>query len=244
MSGQSAAVEVSARSTAAILVVEADADAGRALAEQLGADGFRVQLAHTAEHARVLTARCQPRLVLLGGLGSPQGALALLRDIREGSCASAGWGRGLPVIVLGASAGELEMLRAFDAGADDFLARPTRYLELRARLGALLRRVEETAGPAPRLVVGPLQIDTNSHAVSLHGLPIDLRRLEFDLLVHLASDPERVFSRQELLCSVWGYRCSGSTRTLDSHASRLRRKLEDRGGRWVVNVWGVGYRLI
>jgi DNA-binding response OmpR family regulator len=230
--------------TGTILLVDSDAGVGETLAEQLSADGFGVELAHSAEHARMLATRSRPRAVLLGRLGSQQGALALLRDIREGPSVSAHWDRGLPVIVLGASANEFDMLRAFDAGADDFVALPSRYLELRARLGALLRRVEGTVGPGTLLMVRSLRIDTNSHAVSLHGLPVSLRRMEFELLVHLASDPERVFSRQELLCSVWGYRCSGSTRTLDSHASRLRRKLEDRGGRWVVNVWGVGYRLI
>lgn len=236
--------EARARSTGAILLVESDADVGETLAEQLSADGFGVELAHSAEHARMLAGRRRPRVVLLGRLSSQQSALALLRDIREGMSESAHWDRGLPVIVLGASSSELDMLRAFDAGADDFVALPARYLELRARLGALLRRVEGTIEPGSRLVVRSLQIDTNSHAVSLHGLPVSLRRMEFELLVHLASQPERVFSRQELLRSVWGYRCSGSTRTLDSHASRLRRKLEDRGGRWVINVWGVGYRLI
>ncbi len=84
----------------------------------------------------------------------------------------------------------------------------------------------------------------DAHAVRLDGLTVELRRLEFELLAHLASDPERVFGKQELLRAVWGYRSSGSTRTVDSHASRVRRKLErSGGGRWVINVWGVGYRL-
>ena len=83
----------------------------------------------------------------------------------------------------------------------------------------------------------------SGHAVSVYGVSIRLRRLEFELLVHLATDPERVFAKQELLRAVWGYRSSGSTRTVDSHASRLRRKLEEHGGRWVINEWGVGYRL-
>jgi DNA-binding response OmpR family regulator len=74
---------------------------------------------------------------------------------------------------------------------------------------------------------------------------VDLRRQEFHLLVHLAREPERVFGKDELLRAVWGYRSSGSTRTLDSHASRLRRKLDvDGTRRWVINVWGVGYRLM
>jgi DNA-binding response OmpR family regulator len=250
MSGCAAAATVGDRSAAprsigggAILVIESDAGAGEMLVEQLAADAYPVELARTAEHARVLAARSRPRLVLLGGLGPPPGALELLREIREHPSASGQWPRELPVIVLGAGASELDVLRAFDAGADDFVGRPARYLELRARLRALLRRVEAHHAPASRTVVGPLEIHLDRHAVSLHGLPIDLRRLEFELLAHLASDPERVFARQELLRSVWGYRASGATRTLDSHASRLRRKLEERGGRWVINVWGVGYRL-
>ena len=90
-----------------------------------------------------------------------------------------------------------------------------------------------------------MTIDTNSHAVSLHGQRVELRRQEYELLLHLAGDPERVFGKQELLRAVWGYRSHSSTRTLDSHASRLRRKLDvDGTRRWVLNVWGVGYRLI
>jgi len=227
-----------------VLVVESDAPLAEALVEQLLADGYRAQPAHTAEHARMLARGCPPRLAVLGEVDSARGALELLREIRRATGGSAPWVREMPVIVLGASQNELDMLRAFEAGADDFLASPARYLELRARMRALLRRAQWTVAPARRLAVGALEIDMDGHAVSLEGLPVDLRRLEFELLVQLAGDPARVFSKQELLSAVWGYRSSGSTRTVDSHASRLRRKLEERGGgRWVINVWGVGYRL-
>ncbi len=227
-----------------ILVVESDAPLARALVEQLLADGYRAEPARSAEHARMLARACPPQLIVLGEVGSARGAMELLREIRTTAGGSALWARRMPVIVLGASESELDMLRAFEAGTDDFMARPARYLELRARMRALLRRAQWTIAPARRLTVGALQIDLDQHAVSLHGLPVDLRRLEFELLVHLAGDPERVFSKQELLRVVWGYRSTGSTRTLDSHASRLRRKLQQRGGgRWVINVWGVGYRL-
>jgi DNA-binding response OmpR family regulator len=234
---------MSADASAPILVVEADRQLGQALAEQLVADGFSVELARTAEHARVLANANAPRLALLGGLDSPCGALELLREIRHAERAVAPWERNLPAIVLGTGRRELDMLRAFEAGADDFV-RPAPYLELRARLRAVLRRSADELDPASVIEVDQLVIDTDAHAVTLAGHHVELRRMEFELLVHLAREPQRVFAKAELLRAVWRYRAGGSTRTVDSHASRLRRKLaaED-GRRWVISVWGVGYRL-
>jgi DNA-binding response OmpR family regulator len=235
---------MSAGTSAPILVVESDRQLGRALAEQLIADGFSVELASTAEHARVLARAHAPQLALLGGLDSPCGALELLREIRLAGSARAPWERDLPAIVLGTGRRELDVLRAFEAGADDFVL-PAPYLELRARLRAVLRRSSDAPAPGRVIEVGELVIDTDAHAVTLAGHDIELRRMEFELLVHLAREPQRVFAKAELLRSVWRYRAGGSTRTVDSHASRLRRKLaaED-GRRWVVSVWGVGYRLM
>jgi DNA-binding response OmpR family regulator len=227
-----------------ILVVEFDRQLGNAITDQLVADGFSVELARTAEHARVLAAAHAPRLAVLGWLEPPRGALALLEEIRHCGEPHAPWDRALPTIVMGPQAHELDLLRAFEAGADDFLARPATYLELRARLLAILRRTGDTA--QERVIeLGSLRIDTSARVVTLDHRPLDLRRMEFELLVRLARDPERVFSREELLRTVWQYRSGGTTRTVDSHASRLRRKLADGGEtRWVITVWGVGYRLI
>jgi DNA-binding response OmpR family regulator len=231
-----------------ILVVEADAVIGKALVEQLNADGYWAELARTAEHARILAARRMPKLAVIGDLEEPRDASVLLGEIRDTDRVCAPWARELPVIVVSSRAQELDMLRAFEAGADDFLARPARYLELRARLRAVLRRSESIPGEERCLQVGALAIDLQAHTVTLHGQRLDLRRLEYELLVQLASTPDRVFGKQELLRLVWGYRSCAATRTVDSHASRLRRKLVGADAhppeRWVINVWGVGYRLI
>lgn len=242
MSIQPAAMEQSLRP---ILVVEADRQLGNSIAEQLRADGYRVELARSSQHARILAGASAPRLAVLGCLESARGALELLREIRRpaGRQATA-WDRALPVIVLDPRARALDTLRAFDAGADDVLAGVVSYLELRARMRAILRRAEHAAPDRALLRVGPLLIDSCTRTATLHSRSLALRRMEYALLVHLASDPERVFTRDELLRSVWGYRSGTSTRTLDSHASRLRRKLGKHGAvGWVVNVWGVGYRL-
>jgi DNA-binding response OmpR family regulator len=254
--------------SAEILVVEHNAELGRALAEQLAADGYLARLALTAEHARVLLRERRPAAAILGKLDSPRGALDLLREIRRATPCSARsvtppwprdqpseirramprgahsdtppWPRDMPAIVLGAPT-LLDLVRAFEAGADDFLARPAVHLELRVRLRALLRRAAALGEEC--LVVGPLRLDLRSQTVTLHDRPVPLRRQEYLLLLQLAREPTRVFARSELLREVWGFPAACSTRTLDTHASRLRRALAGDGHRWVLNVRGVGYRL-
>jgi DNA-binding response OmpR family regulator len=138
----------------------------------------------------------------------------------------------------------VDRVRGFQRGADDYVVRPFVYEELLARMRAVLRR----AGGGPRLDrmrVGLLEIDRRARTVRVGERPVDLAAKEYELLVALAADPERVFRKEELLRDVWGFRSLGRTRTLDSHASRLRRKLTTAGdGQYVVNVWGVGYRLV
>jgi DNA-binding response OmpR family regulator len=228
-----------------VLLVESDRRLGEAIAQQLIADGYRVEFARTSRHARILATGCRPKLALIGSLDSPRGGLALLEEIRSGSESDAVWQPDLPAVMIGSSRGELDAVRAFDAGADDFVPMPVGYLELRARMRAVLRRAEHSPHPAGLIVVGSLRVDPVRRVASLNGSNLELRRMEYELLRHLAAEPRRVFSRVDLLQAIWGYRSAGSTRTIDSHASRLRRKLTAAEPRpWLVSVWGVGYRLI
>jgi DNA-binding response OmpR family regulator len=135
-----------------ILVVGADADFGQALGRQLLADGYHVTLAHTAGHAAVLAAARTPCLVVLGELDPPRGALDLLEAIRRRQPAGkhGPWPPGVPVIVLSSAAEQTDLLRAFDAGADDFLARPIQYLELRSFISSTRRHVISSSGAKNR----------------------------------------------------------------------------------------------
>lgn len=235
------------RNQGTVLVVESDSLSGGELIEQLRADRFRASLAHTPGHARALAGAHPIRAILLGALDTPRGALELLDEIRGSAGDSLDvsvWEERLPAIVLSPSVEQLDMLRAFEMGADDFIGGERSYLELRARLKAVLRRAEGSLSTR-MLRIGPLEIDTRAHAVRVVGVPVELCRLEYELLAHLARNPTGVCSKQELLGEIWRQRVCAGTRTVDSHASRLRRKLDAAGAPGlVVNVWGVGYRLI
>jgi DNA-binding response OmpR family regulator len=150
-----------------------------------------------------------------------------------------------PVIVIGrAEADAVDRVHAFGKGCDDYVPGPFDYPERVERIHAVLRR----ARPAPPelLEAGPVRIDTRTRDVRVSGRRIHLSQKEYELLVQLAREPARVFTKEELLYEVWEYRAPARTRTLDSHASRLRRKLREAGSgeAFIENVWGVGYRLL
>jgi DNA-binding response OmpR family regulator len=220
---------------AAVLVAENEPATRDFLERHLADDGFDVLRAEAEREALELVERLKPSLVLT--------SVELCRRLREGEPGRS-WDREVPVIVLGEQqADAVDRVRAFHRGCDDYVARPFHYDELLARIRAVLRRAEPS--PRERLVAGPVVVDRVTRRVTLGDAPVTLPAKEYELLAKLATEPTRVFTKEQLLREVWGYRAMGRTRTLDSHASRLRRKLRQAGAgpSVVVNVWGVGYRL-
>jgi DNA-binding response OmpR family regulator len=206
------------------------------------ADRYRVLPAPSAADALRLCGYNQPDLMVLD-LGLPDAAgIDVLRQIRAADGAVDRFDPELPVVVLSGRTSEADRLRGFEAGADDYVPKPFHYPELAARVAAVLRRRNgHRAGP---IRVGELMVDPVTRRVTVGSRDVLLANKEFALLRALASEPRRVFTKEELLRDVWGFRSMGRTRTLDSHASRLRRKLDPDGVRYVFNCWGVGYRLI
>ena len=226
-----------------ILIVEDHHTTRSFLADNLAADGYEPLEAESAHAALRLMSGKSPDLAIVDLALPDRDGLDLLREVRASDATASRLDPRLPVIVLTGRGGELDRVRGFERGCDDYVVKPFSYAELRGRIGALLTRSRHRPGSG-RLRVGPLEVDPLSRTVEIDGRPIHLSKKEFALLRALAEDPTRVFTREELLRGVWGFRSLGHTRTLDSHASRLRKKLAGAGGGFVVNVWGVGYRLI
>jgi DNA-binding response OmpR family regulator len=210
----------------AVLIAEPEAGVRGFLERHLAQDGFEVIGTDGRETAQELASRARPDLVLLGDAS----AVDAFVDV--------------PVIVIGGEQSDaIDRVRAFAKGCDDFVARPFVYDELLARMNAVLRRVRP-AEPE-RLQAGSISVERVTRRVRVEGTRVDLAAKEYELLVRLAAEPYRVFTKEELLREVWGFRSLGRTRTLDSHASRLRRKLQAVApGPFVINVWRVGYRLL
>jgi DNA-binding response OmpR family regulator len=229
--------------TPLVLLVEDDPVLRSFLSENLAADGFDpVEAGSAADGLRALEYK-RPDVALVD-LGLPDGSgLDLIARVRGADGAGSRLDPGLPLLVVTGRDGELDRLRGFERGADDYVVKPFSYGELRMRILAVLRRSRGRRG-AGTLRVGELEIDPAAREARLRGTRVELAQKEFALLHALACEPRRVFGKEELLRDVWGFRSPGATRTLDSHACRLRRKLGVQGDRFVINVWGFGYKLL
>jgi len=226
---------------ATVVVCEDDEPTLELLCDHLDAERFATLPAPCAADALRLCHYKQPDLMLLDLRLPDASGLDVLREVRASDGVTGRYDPGLPVIVVSGRATDADRVRGLLCGADDYVIKPFHLPELTARMRAILRRRSgRREGP---LRAGEIVVDPVRREVTVGGRPVALANKEFALLRALATEPTRVFTKEELLRDVWGFRSLGRTRTLDSHASRLRRKLDPDAGRYVVNVWGVGYRL-
>jgi DNA-binding response OmpR family regulator len=227
---------------AKLVICEDDRPTLELLCDHLLADRYGVLAAPTAADAIRLCQYSSPDLLLLDLTLPDASGLDVLREIRNPDRAVSRFDPGLGVIVLSGRGTERDRVRGLEQGADDYVVKPYHYSELLARIGSVLRRRKGDRRTVTR--VAEIEISHSERSVSVGRRPVELSAKEFALLGALAGEPTRVFTKEELLRDVWGYRSIGHTRTLEAHASRLRRKLDPERGRFVVNCWGVGYRLV
>ena len=240
---------------AAILVVEDEVDLCNLIRTKLEAEGHSVLQAFDGPSALSLVEVHRPHLVILDWMLPGLDGLAVCRQLRQNYL--------MPIIMLTARTEEIDRVLGLEVGADDYISKPFSIRELLARVRAVLRRVEldsrssssvsnRTNGgaqfiapsqDASPLVRGPLSIYELERVVTLDGVELDLTPKEYELLLLLASHPGRAFSREFLLQHLWGYDYDGFDRTVDTHITRLRKKLGTAGEK-IVTVWGVGYRFV
>ncbi|OFV84768.1 MAG: hypothetical protein A2W26_10670 [Acidobacteria bacterium RBG_16_64_8] len=222
-----------------ILVVDDDENLRRLIAAYLGSEGYEVQEAADGHSALAVTETEDPQLVVLDLMLPGISGLEVARRIRAG--------RTTPILMLTARGSEEDVLRGFEAGADDYLVKPFSPKVLVARVRAILRRsgaeVGDDAAGLPGL--GGISIDPKAHEVRVQGREIELTSTEFELLRVLAEHPGWVYTREELLESVWGYSYLGDSRLVDVHIANLRKKMGDGPSdpKFIRTVRGVGYKF-
>ncbi len=225
---------------ATILVVDDEPNIREVVGLYLRRDGHDVVLAADGEEALRLQRERHPDLVVLDLMLPRIGGLEVCRRMQAE--------RRVPVIMLTARGDEADRIIGLGIGADDYVVKPFSPRELAARVGAVLRRVGETASRSTDTRVietSTLRIDPTAREVCVRGEPVSLTAREFDLLYYIASHPGRVFTRDQLMDAVWGYDFVADTSTVTVHIRRLREKIEDDPAqpRSLLTIWGVGYRF-
>jgi two-component system, OmpR family, response regulator ResD len=226
-----------------VLVVDDEPTIADVVARYLEHAGYATHVAGDGERAIALAAEHRPDLVVLDLMLPRVDGLEVMRRLRH---AAERDGTTPPAIILLTAKGEeSDRVVGLRLGADDYVVKPFSPRELVARVDAVLRRVDVAAEPLPAIRFDGLLIDPAAHRVERDGEEVALTQREFDLLVHLASHPGRVFTREQLMDAVWRYSFYTDTSTVTVHIRRLRAKLEERPEepRHVQTVWGVGYRF-
>ncbi|MGQ0669563.1 MAG: response regulator [Actinomycetota bacterium] len=222
-----------------VLVVDDEEAIAEAVRARLESEGYEVLVAHDGPQAIKACEEHHPDLVVLDLMLPGMDGLEVCKEIQRTE-----W---TPVLMLTARTDESDKVAGFAVGADDYLTKPFSLRELAVRVKAILRRVErvrsvQTTEPVTR---GALTVDPGRRSVTVDGGEVALTPLEFEILLTLARDPGVVFTREQLMDRVWGYRDYAGGRVVDSHVARIRRKLGEDGGepRFIRTVHGVGYAL-
>jgi len=220
------------------LVIEDDEYIADLLRIYLEKDGFEVSIAPDGGRGIDMAKSWLPDLILLDIMLPVKDGWEVCREVRSESS--------VPIIMLTAKGETYDKVSGLEMGADDYIVKPFEVKELLARVHAVLRRYEGAEGKqsARRLEFDKLVIDMDSYELLVDGKRVDTPPKEMELLFHLASSPNRVYTRNQLLDEVWGFDYFGDSRTVDVHIKRLREKLEGVSDRWSVKtVWGVGYKF-
>ena len=218
------------------LIVEDDPNIAELLRLYLGKDGFETMIAADGGKAESGFDLFTPDVVLLDIMLPVKDGWQVCRDIRAKSS--------VPIIMLTAKGETGDKVSGLEMGADDYVTKPFEIKELIARVHAVMRRADSGAQVEKKLSYDKLVINLDSYELIVDGKKIDTPPKEMELLYHLASSPNRVFTRNQLLDEVWGFDYFGDSRTVDVHIKRLREKLEGVSDRWSLKtVWGVGYKF-
>ena len=219
-----------------ILVIEDDANIAELLRLYLEKEGYKVSMAKDGGAGVSAFEAVKPDLVLLDIMLPVLDGWGVLREIRAQSKT--------PVIMLTAKGETSDKVTGLENGADDYIVKPFEIKELVARIHAVLRRYGGEEENPKKLTFDKLIIDMESFELNVDGKKLDIPPKEMELLFHLASNPNRVYTRNQLLDEVWGFDYFGDSRTVDVHIKRLREKLENVSDRWSLKtVWGVGYKF-
>ena len=218
------------------LVFEDDANIAELLRLYLSKDGFDVMIAPDGNKAEADFDLFQPDVMLLDIMLPGKDGWTVCRDIRKKSST--------PIIMLTAKGETSDKVTGLEMGADDYVTKPFEVKELLARVHAVMRRTDHVGPADKKLSFDKLVINLDSYELVVDGKKIDTPPKEMELLYHLASSPNRVFTRNQLLDEVWGFDYFGDSRTVDVHIKRLREKLEGVSDKWnLKTVWGVGYKF-
>ena len=217
-----------------VMVVDDDQDLAEMLGIVLTGSGFEVDLVNAGDQVMTIFNSHEPDLVLLDVMLPGMSGIEVCKLIRDKSM--------VPIVMLTAKGDSYDVVKGLEAGADDYVVKPFNPSELVARIKVRLRRSSSESSTTLR--IGDIVIDQVAHTIIRNGKTIPLTRLEFDLLVALAKEPGRVFTRDALLSEVWGYQHAADTRLVNVHVQRLRAKVEEDADnpQIVLTVRGVGYK--